>query len=107
MDHAARDVMNEFKDVLLAFGESDEYRLVLALNYYSASLFDARVFNHSFQLSISKIYSPVQSTGYKDSDNIDIAVHFFIRISLAEILSKSANDIPATVRWANNLIPWR
>lgn len=26
MDHAARDVMNEFKDVVLAFGESDEYR---------------------------------------------------------------------------------
>ncbi|KAI0750554.1 tRNAHis guanylyltransferase [Irpex lacteus] len=25
MDHAARDVMNEFKDVVLAFGESDEY----------------------------------------------------------------------------------
>jgi tRNA(His) 5'-end guanylyltransferase len=28
MDHAAKDVMNEFKDVILAFGESDEYRLV-------------------------------------------------------------------------------
>ena len=26
MDHAARDVMNEFKDIVLAFGESDEYR---------------------------------------------------------------------------------
>ncbi|KAI0729243.1 Thg1 C terminal domain-containing protein [Fomitopsis betulina] len=25
MDHAARDVMNEFKDICLAFGESDEY----------------------------------------------------------------------------------
>ncbi|KAK7690965.1 hypothetical protein QCA50_006068 [Cerrena zonata] len=25
MDHAARDVMDEFKDVVLAFGESDEY----------------------------------------------------------------------------------
>ncbi|KAI0710215.1 tRNAHis guanylyltransferase [Earliella scabrosa] len=25
MDHAARDVMNEFKDIVLAFGESDEY----------------------------------------------------------------------------------
>lgn len=28
MDHAARDVMNEFKDIVLAFGESDEYRYV-------------------------------------------------------------------------------
>lgn len=26
MDHAARDVMDEFKDIVLAFGESDEYR---------------------------------------------------------------------------------
>ncbi|CDO74954.1 hypothetical protein BN946_scf184945.g26 [Trametes cinnabarina] len=26
MDHAARDVINEFKDIVLAFGESDEYR---------------------------------------------------------------------------------
>ncbi|KAI0833395.1 tRNAHis guanylyltransferase [Trametes gibbosa] len=25
MDHAARDVMNEYKDIMLAFGESDEY----------------------------------------------------------------------------------
>ncbi|TCD65247.1 tRNA-His guanylyltransferase [Steccherinum ochraceum] len=25
MDHAAKDVMNEFQDVILAFGESDEY----------------------------------------------------------------------------------
>ncbi|KAI0671659.1 tRNAHis guanylyltransferase [Trametes maxima] len=25
MDHAARDVMNEFKDIVLGFGESDEY----------------------------------------------------------------------------------
>jgi len=25
MDHAAKDVMNEFKDIVIAFGESDEY----------------------------------------------------------------------------------
>lgn len=28
MDHAARGVMDEFKDVVLAFGESDEFRYV-------------------------------------------------------------------------------
>ena len=28
MDHAARDIMHEFKDIVLAFGESDEYRCV-------------------------------------------------------------------------------
>ncbi len=32
MDHAARDVMNEFKDIILAFGESDEYRLAVGLH---------------------------------------------------------------------------
>ena len=26
MDHAAKDIMTEFKDIVLAFGESDEYR---------------------------------------------------------------------------------
>ena len=26
MDYAAQDVMREFKDIVLAFGESDEYR---------------------------------------------------------------------------------
>lgn len=31
MDHAARDVMNEYQDIVLAFGESDEFRSV-ALN---------------------------------------------------------------------------
>lgn len=28
MDHAAMDLMREYKDVVLAFGESDEYRQV-------------------------------------------------------------------------------
>ena len=28
MDHAARDLMEEYPDTILAFGESDEYRLV-------------------------------------------------------------------------------
>lgn len=28
MDHAAMDLMREYKDVVLAFGESDEYRRV-------------------------------------------------------------------------------
>ena len=28
MDHAARNVMEEYPDIILAFGESDEYRLV-------------------------------------------------------------------------------
>jgi tRNA(His) guanylyltransferase len=26
MDHAAQDVMAEYKDIVLAFGESDEFR---------------------------------------------------------------------------------
>jgi len=27
MDHAARDLMEEYPDIILAFGESDEFRL--------------------------------------------------------------------------------
>lgn len=30
MDRAAQAVMNEYQDVVLGFGESDEYRWVLA-----------------------------------------------------------------------------
>ncbi|TFK84082.1 tRNAHis guanylyltransferase [Polyporus arcularius HHB13444] len=39
MDHAARDVMNEFKDIILAFGESDEYSFLFRR---SASLYNRR-----------------------------------------------------------------
>jgi len=39
MDHAARAVMNEYKDVLLAFGESDEYSFLLRR---STSLYNRR-----------------------------------------------------------------
>ena len=28
MDHSARTVMDEYKDIVLAFGESDEFRYV-------------------------------------------------------------------------------
>ena len=28
MDHAARDVMEEYPDIVLGFGESDEFRFV-------------------------------------------------------------------------------
>lgn len=39
MDHAARDVMNEFKDIVLAFGESDEYSFLFRR---SAALYNRR-----------------------------------------------------------------
>ncbi|KAI0749384.1 tRNAHis guanylyltransferase [Daedaleopsis nitida] len=39
MDHAARDVMNEFKDIVLAFGESDEYSFMFRK---SASVYNRR-----------------------------------------------------------------
>lgn len=34
MDHAARDLMEEYPDIILAFGESDEYRLVLLVRMF-------------------------------------------------------------------------
>lgn len=34
MDHAARDVMKEFKDICLAFGESDEFRCLSPLSLF-------------------------------------------------------------------------
>ena len=35
MDHAATEVMEEYPDIILAFGESDEYRFVYALRIIS------------------------------------------------------------------------
>ena len=31
MDHSARDLMEEYPDIILGFGESDEFRLVVSL----------------------------------------------------------------------------
>ncbi|KAH9945404.1 tRNAHis guanylyltransferase [Epithele typhae] len=39
MDHAARDIMDEFKDIVLAFGESDEYSFLFRR---SASVYNRR-----------------------------------------------------------------
>ena len=36
MDHAARDLMEEYPDIILAFGESDEFRLVLLVHIFSS-----------------------------------------------------------------------
>jgi len=40
MDHAAQDVMVEYKDIVLAFGESDEFRFDPFTFLYSISLFE-------------------------------------------------------------------
>ena len=34
MDHAATHLMEEYPDIVLAFGESDEYRLVLLVVFF-------------------------------------------------------------------------
>ncbi|KAN0092629.1 Thg1 C terminal domain containing protein [Tylopilus felleus] len=39
MDHAAKDIMSEFKDIVLAFGESDEFSFLLRK---SANLYNRR-----------------------------------------------------------------
>ena len=39
MDHAARNVMEEYPDIILAFGESDEYRLVSLSVFYFVFIF--------------------------------------------------------------------
>lgn len=35
MDHAARDIMEEYPDIVLAFGESDEFRSVIMIMFLS------------------------------------------------------------------------
>jgi hypothetical protein len=38
MDHAARDIMEEYPDIVLGFGESDEFRFVMMLVIISLQL---------------------------------------------------------------------
>ncbi|KZT73566.1 tRNAHis guanylyltransferase [Daedalea quercina L-15889] len=73
MDHAARDVMNEFKDILLAFGESDEYSFLFRK---SSALYNRRqakilttvtsLFTSSYVYNWSK-YLPDQELKYPPS----------------------------------------
>jgi tRNA(His) 5'-end guanylyltransferase len=40
MDHAARDVMQEYKDIVLGFGESDEFRCAQHISFTKNPLDD-------------------------------------------------------------------
>jgi tRNA(His) guanylyltransferase len=58
MDHAAKSLMEEYSDIGLAFGESDEYR----------------------QLSAPKIYHAIQQTTVQNSFTAHFPIHFVLRV---------------------------
>lgn len=60
MDHAARDIMNEFKDIVLAFGESDEYRSAEAVLLVCRSLLTVVLCSFLFKKS-TQVYNRRQS----------------------------------------------
>lgn len=93
MDHAARDVMNEYKDIVLAFGESDEYRFRRALCTSSHFL----TMPSAQQLPLSKVYRPIQSTAGENSDDPYITLHLVLCLQLVEISSRYTTRVSTVI----------
>lgn len=81
MDHAARDVMNEFKDIVLAFGESDEYRYMPLTYVYGSALI------LTGQFSVPALNLVIQSAACENIDHSHITVHIFICVQLEKLSS--------------------
>lgn len=80
MDAAALAVMQEYRDIVLAFGESDEYRHVQAVRCNHSSL----IF---IQFSVPSFYSVVQPPAIKNPQHDRFILHFMLCHELVEIFS--------------------
>lgn len=100
MDLAAWTVMREYPDVVLAFGESDEYR-------YSISPEPRVDSSHTItrQLLASQIYEAVQSTGIKNHVSIVLVVYVGIRHAMAPMLPGHPLVLPPFVRRTHRALP--
>jgi len=84
MDHAARNVMEEYPDIVLGFGESDEFRSVLNLKI-SDTIATLKGFLTTRQLPSKKICRSVQPSSGKDNLYVDVTVHGVLRFPLVDI----------------------
>ena len=91
MDHAARDVMTEYKDILLAFGESDEFRYKLRNMMFEVPL------KSNYQLPTQKINISIQSPSRQNSDNINIVIHFLLCFPLENLFPRYTLEIPTII----------
>jgi hypothetical protein len=94
MDHAAQDLMEEYPDIVLAFGESDEFRFGPS----SPSLFFGPSTQHqdtNAQFPPPKVHVTLQSTAIQDCVNPDVVIHLILRLSLVIILPRYPARLPA------------
>jgi hypothetical protein len=84
MDHAAVDLMREFPDIIIGFGQSDEFRYVYLIPM-PANLAIVIIFR---QFSPSQIHDTVQQTPIKNYVDSVLLFHSFVHDELENILSR-------------------
>lgn len=85
MDHAARAVMDAYPDIVLGFGESDEYRSVNPCLHLPSFLIP--LFNFTSQLPPPKIDPTLQPPARQNSNHTHVLLHLFLRLPLERLLS--------------------
>ena len=98
MDLAAWTVMQEYPDVVLAYGQSDEYRYSLSSELRPSHY-------HTTQLLASKIHKAVQPTTIKNHVIIVFALYVGIRHALAPMLPRRPLALRALVRRTHRALP--
>jgi hypothetical protein len=102
MDLAAWSVMLEYPDVVLAFGESDEYRYSISSEPRANPATSHTI---TRQLLASQIYEAVQSTAIKNHVSIVLVVYIGIRHAMVPMLPRHPLVLPAFVRRADRALP--
>lgn len=77
--------MEEYPDIVLAFGESDEYRCVGVIVGVAGILTNRPT---TLQLSIEEVNKPVQPQRSQDCDHPHVLLHVVLRLQLVEILPR-------------------
>lgn len=93
MNRAAVTVMDDFREIVLSYGQSDEYSFVFRKD---TQLFKRRgtvlCFLHLFHLSDSI------SSRFQADVQRQLLIHLRLRLSLAEVLPRQGTTLPAIVR---------
>jgi hypothetical protein len=90
MDAAAMHVMKELRDVVLAFGESDEYRFVRS-NWSASCILHLIEIFHRTQLPGQEILDSLQQTQFQDpiNDRLDIYLCLYLPLAIALLRGRS------------------
>ena len=98
MDHAAKDLMVEHPDIVLAFGESDEYRWRIHLISFCPHL--PSVFSE--QLSPPQINDTLQSKTIQNRLHFHLSLLFILRLPLVRLFSRYTAPVSTLLWWQNS-----